>query len=808
MTLDQKLDHLGFSFGREQTADPFGLPPFSGADGPNGIASGPRPGLPSARARGVTAFPNEIALAATWDRAEAGKFGTALAEEWRGKGMSQILGPTLNIMRTWHWGRSGETYGEDPFLTGQMASAEIAAIQKLRVVAMLKHFSANNQDADRVGHFPDYMGINEIIPERALNEIYYPGFKTAIENSAPGAAMCAYNQINGVFACNNAPVVAHLRAWGFAGSIVPDAVFALHDQVAAVNAGVDRLGAADTLKEMLGKGQITEATLDRMLYDTLIATFRLGIFDDPPIGNQEARVTTPEHVALSREIIEESTVLLKNRNHLLPLAAGKVKSIAVIGAAAGPQAVTGEEGPIVYVEKLSVPADASAERAGSQIEVTYHRANVGIRPLPPLAGDVLKPAVGTGSGLSASYYNNGTFSGEPALTRVDKSIDFSDRPFPDPNSGARTFGPPKGTWSARWVGTLTPPVTGNYGFSVWASGTAHLYVDGKLVAGVDKVNFTAASAGVTHLIANRPVVVRLEESNEYGVVGSQIHLGWYPPHPDEYAEAMKAAADSDVAIVFAAEQLGEGMDKSALNLPSDQDTLIEAVAARNPNTVVVLNTSTPAAMPWIDKVAAVLEAWYPGQESGAGTAAVLFGDADPGGRLPMTFPVNAAQGPATKPEEYPGVGRSAHYDEGIYVGYRFYDEHKQTPLFPFGFGLSYTAFAYSQLHVERVNDSFQLHVTVKNTGNRAGSEVVEVYLTDPPSAHEPPYQLKGFSKVQLQAGESTTVDITIPVAELAAWDDASHHWQTSSGVYRLSVGSSSRDIKLNTDIRYDGSSAH
>ena len=196
------------------------------------------------------------------------------------------------------------------------------------------------------------------------------------------------------------------------------------------------------------------------------------------------------------------------------------------------------------------------------------------------------------------------------------------------------------------------------------------YVDGRLVAGVEKVNFSAASVGVTHLIANRPVPVRLEESNEYGVVGSQIHLGWYPPHPDDYAAAMKAATDSDVAIVFAAEQLGEGMDKSVLNLPSDQDTLIESVAARNPNTVVVLNTSTPVAMPWIDKVAAVLEAWYPGQESGAGTAAVLFGDADPGGRLPMTFPANAAQGPGTRPEEYPGVNGTAHYDEGIYVGYR------------------------------------------------------------------------------------------------------------------------------------------
>ena len=673
---------------------------------------------------------------------------------------------------------------------------------------MLKHFAANNQDSDRVGHFPNYIGINEIIPERALNEIYFPGFRAAIENAAPAAAMCAYNQISGTFACNNAPILAHLRAWGFVGSIVPDAVFALHDPVAAVNAGVDRPGTVDMMKEMLGKGQITEATLNRMLYDTLIATFRLGIFDDPPAGNQADRVTTPEHVAPSREIIAESAVLLKNKDQLLPLMAGKVKSIAVIGAAAGPQAVTGEEGPIVYVEKLSVPADAISERAGDQIKVTYHRANVGIRPLPVLDGEVLKPAAGTGVGLLGTYYNNGTFSGEPALKQIDKSVDFDGRPFPEPGGRSQAFGKPKTSWSARWESTLTPPVTGNYGFSVWASGTAHLYVDGGLVAGVEKVNFSAASVGVTHLIANKPVQVRLEESNDYGVVGTQIHLGWYPPHPEGYAAAMKAAADSDVAIVFAAEQLGEGMDKSVLNLPSDQDTLIEDVAARNPHTVVVLNTSTPVAMPWIENVAAVLEAWYPGQESGAGTAAVLFGDTDPGGRLPMTFPVDATQGPGTRPEEYPGVGGTARYDEGIYVGYRFFDEHKQKPLFPFGFGLSYTTFDYSGLHVVQNGDSFQLQVTVENTGNRTGSDVVEVYLTDPPAAHEPPYQLKGFSKVKLQPGESKKVEIAIPVSALAAWNDASHRWETSGGVYRFSVGRSSHDFKLDADIRYDESSAH
>ena len=796
MSPDEKINHIL----ERPKPDRFAIPPLNPADGPNGYAKGPIPGPPHPSALGVTAFPNEIALAATWDRNRASDFGRALAEEWRGKGSSEIVGPTLNIMRTWHWGRSAETFGEDPFLNGQMAAAEISAIQKEHVITMVKHFTGNNQDADRVGHFPNFTGVNEIISDRALHEIYYPGFRQAIQVAGAAAAMCAYNQINGVFACNNEKVLGQLRQWGFIGAVTPDAVFALHDPLLALKAGVTFVGPDKLLQEMVAHGQLTEPAIDRMLYGILFPIFNLGIYDQPAPGDPTARVSTSQHVSLSKSIIEESAVLLKNKDHLLPISGEKVKSIAIIGVAAGPQAVIGEEGPTVYVEKLSVPAEALEARAGSAMKVSFHNVGVGVRALPLLEGDVLTPSSGSGHGLTATYYRSGNLTGAPAVTRIDVSVDIHGLPAPELGQATFSFGPPKLSWSARWTGTLTPPSTGDYMFSLDGAGTASLLIDGKTIVQLQKVNFRSTAFGVARLTAGTPAKLVLEHSNDYALLGSALHLGWYPPHPDELAAAMQAAKSADIAIVFAAEQLGEGMDKTSLPLPGNQNTLIESVAAQNPHTVVVLNTSTPVSMPWLDKVDAVLEAWYPGQESGAGVASVLFGDADPGGRLPMTFPASPGQGPGAEAESYPGVNGVADYKEGIFVGYRWYDQHRQKPLFPFGFGLSYTNFQYSSLNLQRTGDSVSVSVTVKNTGNRAGSDVVQLYVAGPKCAQEPPSQLKGFEKLLLNPEETKTVNLQIPLASLAAWSDKSNSWKLCNGAYDFRIGQSSRTILLRSSI--------
>lgn len=800
MTLEDKVSHLGVSFGKPQ-ADRFGVPLLHPNDGGNGYARGPIPGPTLASAMGVTAFPNEIALAATWDRQRASDFGKALGEEWRGKGSSEIIAPTLNLMRTWHWGRSAETFGEDPLLIGQMASAEIAALQKEHVIAMIKHFAGNNQDWDRIGHFPDFTGINEIISERALHEIYYPGFREAIQAGDAAGVMCAYNQINGKFACNNDKVLGELKNWRFVGAVTPDAIFALHDPLLALRAGVTYVGPAKMLKEMIASGQVTEGSIDNMLYDVLFPIFKLGIYDEPAPGNPTAQVSSSEHRDLSRRIIEEGAVLLKNKDHVLPILPDKVKSIAVIGMAAGPQAIVGELGPTVYVEKMSVPADAIVERAGSSMHVTYVSAGAGIRALPVLKGPVLHSSTGQEGGLTGSYFRSGDLSGRPVATRLDPAVDFNKLPADELGKQVLSFGPPTLSWSARWTGTLTPPVSGEYIFSLSGGGSATLTIDGKEVVNQQRVNFTATALGTIQLEGGKPVSLVLEHSNDYAVLGSDLHLGWLPPQPEKMAEALRAAHSADVAIVFAGEQLGEGMDKQTLNLPGDQDRLIDAVAAQNRHTIVVLNTCTPVAMPWLDHVAAVLETWYPGQESGGGIAALIFGDADPGGRLPMTFPASAEQGPATRREEYPGVNGVANFDEGLLVGYRWFDAHQQKPLFPFGFGLSYTDFSFRDLKLTLDGQTVNVSVWIKNVGSRQGSEVVQVYLGAPREADEPPSQLKGFTKVNLQPGEQKQLTIAVPVRSLSSWSEKEHTWRLSAGTYEFKVGESSRDLRLRGQLQ-------
>jgi beta-glucosidase len=344
---------------------------------------------------------------------------------------------------------------------------------------------------------------------------------------------------------------------------------------------------------------------------------------------------------------------------------------------------------------------------------------------------------------------------------------------------------------------LTPPSTGRYLFSLTGSGTAQLYINHKVVATMMRADFAQTVQGTIDLNAGRPVPVEVKFSNASTIMGAVPSLGWQPPDPDMRAQAVAAAKAADVAIVFAAEQLGEGQDKVTLPLPGDQDDLIQTVAEANPRTVVVLHTSNPVAMPWLSKVAAVIEAFYPGQEAGSSIASILFGDVNPSGKLAMTFPANEHQGTGAFFLDYPGDGMTVNYSEGVLVGYRYYDAKKQEPLFPFGFGLSYTTFLYSGLVVQHAGgDQATVSVRATNTGKRSGAEVVQLYLGFPSAAEEPPKQLRGFEKVALKAGESKVVTMKLDKDTLAAWDTDAHAWKVYPGTYSVMVGSSSRDIRL------------
>jgi beta-glucosidase len=835
MTLEEKLNELGGISGRSANKR-LSLVSGGGSDGPNGIAT--MGTTPQARGKNVTVFAQAVTLAATWNRELASQFGKAMGEEFAGKGLNSILGPTINIMRTWHWGRNGETFSEDPYLTAEIAVAEIKALNEQKVLTVLKHYAGNNQENTRCGILPDNAGIDARISEKALHEIYLPGFKASVERAGTGGIMCSYNQVNGKFACNHPELLGFLRDWGFDGFIAPDAAFAQRDPLTAALAGVTRVGGRD-IGAFIKEGKLKAVDLDRMLYYNLTPYFRLGIYDTPATGKPEADVSTPEHQAIARKVAEEGVVLLKNTLNVLPLDSTKVRSIAIIGDDAGPHVTMGLNGSgHVYATKASVPLDAITTRAGNVIKVSYAQGTIGIGPLPAIPASALKPSTGDGQGILANYYSTSDATGLPATARVEPGVrDISNPPdefytaqgLPVPSArGMSTQAPPAATtgttpnpgansappaggsmlrrigWSAHWTGSLMPPATGDYIFSVTGSGTAQLYVDHKPVAAMMRADFGQTVQGTISLKAGHAVPIELKYSNASFILGPGLALGWQPPDPSMFGQAVAAAKQADVAIVFAAEQMGEGQDKITLPLPGDQDKLIAAVARANPRTVVVLHTSNPVSMPWLDKVAAVIEAFYPGQEAGSSIAGLLFGDVNPSGKLAMTFPANEYQGPGATFLDYPGDGMTVNYSEGVHVGYRWYDANKQEPLFPFGYGLSYTTFRYSDLKIDRT-DKHQANVSLRvtNTGKRAGAEVVQLYIGSPAAAEEPPKQLRGFEKIMLKPGESKVVTMKLDKNSFAAWDSENHAWKTFSGTYSVMAGSSSRDIRLTGSLVVD-----
>jgi beta-glucosidase len=774
------------------------LPPIGGAsDGPNGIADlsslfGQPPGE---RSLHVTAFPNVITLGATWDRDLAQRFGAALGEEFRGKGLTADLGPTLNLIRTWHGGRSAETYGEDPYLIGELAVPEIAAIQSRGVIVTMKHFAANNQEFARVGTFPDNAGVDEHISDKALEEVFLPHFKAAVQRAHVGSVMCAYNQVNDEFSCDNAALLAHLRSWGFDGVIVPDASFAQRDAVAAAKAGMDAAAPVAEVAAAISRSEVDPHFFDYKVYRTLVTRFRLGLYERGAGGRADAVVSTPEHQRLAREIASAGAVLLKNSG-VLPF--GTLKSLAVIGADAGPDAVVMESGsPNVHVDTLDVPLDAIRARAGAAVQVGYERGSAGVRALAEVPAAVLQPPSHQGQGLEGTYFGT-PFYWSKVATRVDATIHVGADPgVPEAAAGTlgkREFARGRGPWSVTWSGWIVPPATGRYAFSLTGAGSAQLFIDGTLVTAIRRADFPMTTLGAIDLSAAQPRSILIQYDTASAVLGVGLRLGWQPPD-SRIQRAVELARHADAAVVFVGEQLGEGGDKQQLGLPGDQDELIEAVAAANPRTVVVLHTSTAVAMPWVDHVAGIVEAWYPGQAAGASIAAVLFGDVNPSGHLPVTFARDATQGPATHWWEYPGDGRSVDYSEGVLVGYRWYDAHGQEPLFAFGHGLSYTTFSYSQLAITGSGPARQVTVQLKNTGPRAGAEVVQLYVGMPDAAGEPPRVLKGFQKIMLQPGESRAVSLDLPDATLYVFDANRKAWTLVEGAYQVMVGASSRDIR-------------
>jgi beta-glucosidase len=808
----------------------FGVTELRGSDGPAGPTHVP----------GVESLPNGLAVASSFDVDMAHAYGRAVGGEFHAAGILQMLGPTVDIARTWHSGRVPEAFGEDPFLSGAMAANAVRGVQEQGVAATLKHFAVYEQEQGRTGDLPFGLkpAVNNIVSERVIREIYLAPFRAAVEEGGALGVMCAFPRINGVYACENPMLLGILKnEWGLRGTVAPDFPDAQRSVIDAVNAGLDAgnfgrpsqptspappapgsaagpdagLGAAlglgaipggVSLQEAVRSGKVSAQRLDDMIRRRLIVVFAAQTAETALRAKPDAAAPGTREIGL--RVAEEGAVLLQNRGHLLPLNP-QVKSIAVFGAQAGPTPQVATSGS-AYIEPARTTAvfDQIKARAGGAVRLTYVQGSLGLDALPLIPATVLRTPEGR-AGLRVEYVGNPQldFGGPPLLTRTDPGTDVHG---PAPVAGL----PADNGWSARWSGTLTPRLSGIHHFTLSGAGSGRLYLDDKLVARFDRVDFGAVAYAAVRLTGGRSVRLRVEFTPREAAPAPDMHmmgttlgvllqLGWAQPD-DRVAQAVAAAKHADVAIVFAANRQGEGADRTDLSLPGDQNELIAAVAAANPNTIVVLSTGGPVAMPWADKVAAILETWYAGDAFGGATTRLLFGDAFPGGRLPITFPANDEQGPLSSSGRYPGTVSSngsladAHFDEGLLVGYRWFDATHSTPLFAFGHGLTYSAMRIDHIQVTTTAAEPRIEATITNVGSRADAEALQVYLAFPDTAAEPPRRLVAFQKVELTPAQSRRIELSLPARAFEVWDEREHHWYTPPGRYEIQVGRSSREI--------------
>jgi beta-glucosidase len=771
-----------------------GIPELQLTDGPLGIRfQGP-----------ATAFPATIALAATWDQGLAREEGSALGREAKAKDQDVLLAPALNVDRVPVNGRTFEYYSEDPYLTSRMVAESVRGIQSEGTIATAKHYVANNQEVNR-GQ------VSANVSERALREIYLPGFEAAVRKANVGCVMAAYNKVNGTYCTQNEQLLTDTlkNEWGFEGFVVSD-WGATHSTVLAANAGLDLEMPAgeyfgDRLRQAVLDGEISMATLDDKVRRILRQMVLSGTLDDRKKGGP-GEVNTLRHQALARRIAAEGTVLLKRRGPTLPLDHQELNSIAVIGPRAD-AAKVGGGGSSEVIPPYSVSSlDGIRERAGSGISVEYAAGEEEVHPVPSSA--LMPPGATNGeTGLRGEYFNNVEFLGRPVLTRIDEQINFA------VGSGAMTQELDNDNFSVRWTGTLTAPTTGTYTLALTSDDGSSLYLDDELVIDNGGEHAVQTRSYDVELEARRPYRVRIDYFESAG--DSSVEFGWRTPNEQDPVDlAVELARRSDVAIVIATDDSTEGTDRDSLELPGRQNELISAVAGANDRTVVVLRTGGPVLMPWIEEVPNVLEAWYPGMEEGNAIASVLFGDVNPSGKLPVTFGIRPEDYPADTQEQYPGVNGIVDYSEGIFVGYRHFDTQGIEPLFAFGHGLSYTSFDYRNLSLRIKQASreqtvsgngsarpssltIEVDAEIQNVGPRKGAEVVQLYLRAPDKAAPMPLkQLRGIQKVLLEPGQAERVSYHLDERALSYWDTDAHDWVVQDGSYQIMVGSSSRDIRL------------
>ena len=746
---------------------------------------------------GATAFPAAIALAATWDTSLMSRVATAVARETRSRGIRQVLSPVVNLATDVRWGRVEETYGEDPVLASAMGVAFVRAFERAGIVATPKHFVANVGEGGRDSYPIDF-------DRRLLEEMYFPPFKAAIQRAGAQSVMSAYNSVDGSPATQNrALLTGTLRdEWNFGGFVISDAAATggatvLHHTEAstatatkdALDAGLDVIFQSSWPQhrpylEAFRRGMIADSVIDRSVARVLRAKFQLGLFEHPYVDPDSTAYWNgnPAHRALALDAARASITLLRNDRATLPFAHG-VRSVAVIGADASEARLGGYSGP--GIDKISI-LDGLRAKLGA--------ARVRFAPGPGRDAQsyVVVPAAQlshidsgrTVAGLHGEYFDDNRLEGPPRLVRDDARVDFGWTL----NSPGR--GIPFDWYSVRWTGSITIPPGGVRRLGVEANDGYRLYLDGKLL--IDdwvKRSYGARLANVA-LKAGSRHDLRLEYFESTG--NARVKLVWDAGVRDDWRAQIQRAVDSarksDVAVVVAGIEEGEFRDRALLDLPGHQEDLVRRLAALGKPTVVVLVGGSAITMSrWMDRVGAIVDAWYPGEQGGRAVADVLFGDYDPAGRTPITWPMSEGQLPLYYDHKPTGRGDD-------------YVDLTGQPLFPFGYGLSYTRFEYSGLSITpaqmSASDTAVVRCRVKNVGARAGDDVVQLYVHDVlASVARPVLQLEGFQRVHLAPGEAREVTFTLSRDELQMLD-RDLHWVVEPGTFRVLVGASSKDIRL------------
>lgn len=805
MTLEEKIDFIGgYENFHIRPVPRLGIPQINISDGPVGIRNfGPS-----------TAYPATINLAASWDRKLAHKMGEALGMESRAKNVHLLLAPGMNIYRMPITGRNFEYLGEDPYLVGEMGKHYIIGLQSQGVMANAKHYAANNQEYDR-------NRVSSDIDERTLREIYLPHFKKAVQEAKVASVMTGYNPVNGIQMSQHERLNNHILRdeWGFEGFTISDWA-STYDGVAAANGGLDlempsgQFMNRKNLLPAIKSGAVTEATIDDKIRHILTAYERFGYLDNANLADGytlDAAYVRRTAIDLARG----GMVLLKNTDRALPLKKAKVKRIAVIGPNGHP-AVTGGGGssgtqPLHQISLL----DAVKAAVGPKVNVVHEEGVFSGAAFPQGLWDEFPFYVYDEGekrpGAHAEFYRGIDLQGDIIHQQHYEHVKLENEELWHADDVPET------QFSVRFTSYFTPSESGYYALGAKGDDGYRILLDNVEVANLWRNQGPTDGKADVFLNAGQEYKVVVEYYQDGG--GALIYQGikriqMATPPAQIAGEAIAAAREADVVIMavgFDARTEGESYDRT-FELPYQQGQLIRDVAKVNNNVIVVLNAGGNVAMPWLPEVEALLMAWYPGGEGNVAAAEILFGDISPSGKLPASFEYALEDNPAFEHYFDPDGDLRVFYGEGLFMGYRYWDQAEQKPRFPFGYGLSYTTFNYSNAKADRTRyqpgDTVAVTVDIKNAGRVPGAEVVQLYVHDKQAAVKRPHkELKQFAKVHLQPGEQQTVTLTLDENAFTYYDVQSKSWVLEEGDFELLIGSSSQDVRARVPVTFAGSQA-